>query len=96
MGNEATEKKLRFLFGFQRFMQDPELKEVIDDTESNKDNLVKLSDFDLFSVAAGTNSPPENKNEYCCCPLCQKNTWRRIYPSGEYYCEDCKKTYYDQ
>ena len=104
MGNEVTEKKLRFLFGLQRFVQDPELKEVIDDTENNTGNLMKLSDYDLFSVSAGTgdNTTPSYPApsyggpwEWCWCPVCQQNRYRQRLIDGQYECEKGEK-YFDQ
>ena len=49
----TVEAKLKRLFDFQRFVQEPKLQKVIDDSMSFS-NLRKLSDDDLDMVAAGT------------------------------------------
>ena len=95
MGNETIDKKLRFLFGFQRFMQDPELKEIIDETE-NRMNVVRLSDMDLMGVSAGVNNPGDENGESCYCVFCQKSAVRLRLPNGMYKCTNCQKEYYDQ
>lgn len=64
MGNEVLERKIKRLFDFQRFIGDPELDKVIEDTESGINNIVKLSDYDLELVAAGVGQePPVIKND---------------------------------
>ncbi len=98
MGNDAIEKKIKFLFGLQRFVQDPELKQVIDETE-NSMKVVRLSDFDLEGVSAGVDKERNGLSqgqEYCLCPLCSKMATRYLLPSGMYHCTNCDKDYYDQ
>ena len=96
MGNETIEKKLKFLFGLQRFVQDPGLKEMIDETESSM-NVVKLSDFDLVGVSAGVDTDRDSQaKEFCRCPLCGKMAERLLLPSGMYHCTKCERDYYDQ
>ncbi len=49
-----TEIKLRALFDYQKFEQEPELKSVI---EGTRRKIVPLSDEDLVFAAAGTGGP---------------------------------------
>ena len=73
-------------------MQDPELKEVIDDTENNTGNLMKLSDYDLFSVSAG---PGEQDGESCnlqWCSTCHGMT-KGYLLDGELICSGCDEPY---
>ncbi len=92
MANEAIEKKLKFIFGFQRFVQDPELKEIIEETENNME-LFRLSDVDLFSVSAGADT--ENSYVFGSCPNCGQNCKQYFAPGSPELltCSNCSHQY---
>ena len=56
-----TERKLRFLFEYQRFEKNPKLEQAINNNLEEK--VVELSDDALFGVAGGQTKPVEFDKE---------------------------------
>lgn len=94
----ATVKaKLKRLFDFQRFVQEPGLQSIIDETISGS-NVLKLSDDDLGLVAAGTgadsNSQENSENTMPFhCTRCGHDFNVKLGVKS-FTCPKCSKTYY--
>ncbi len=90
----TVEGNLRKLFDFQRFVKEPGLQSVIDDSISGS-RMMRLSEDDLDMVAAGTELPGENKNEITI--MCECG-WKITFEAGvsSVTCRNpkCKKIHY--
>ena len=97
---DNTENKLRGLFDFQRFEQEPGLGSVIEDTLGVSSGIRRLSDDELEyaaggvgvnNTAPGKNGEPETDfsigNAFC--PTCGKVMKVRIHSGGRGYCTRC-------
>ena len=92
----SVEGKIKRLFDFQRFVSEPSLQSVIDDTRTMSD-LTKLSEDDLEYVSAGTEIPSEPGEKYIKfhCTNCGKDFDVRLGDSIA-QCDNprCKRIYY--
>lgn len=73
----STESKLKSLFDFQRFEQDPKLQSVIDEVNDRYSSGNRLNDDDLELVAGGVG-------------MTDKDTDNTVF--RELYCEKCRTT----
>ena len=76
------DKKLKELFDFQKFEDDPKLKQVIKD--SLKDSSFKISDFELSEILGGNGTVlritdcPSCKNKKCYLVFREDNTVHKV------------------
>lgn len=81
--DKNIDKKLKTLFEYQKFEDNPKLNQVIKDTLNGSD--FKISELELSNVTGG------NGSEYTLskCPACQKeNSLLTIFEGGRKY-EHC-------
>ena len=92
---ENIGKKLRALFDFQRFEEEPGLQKVISDTVNSSSNIKRLSDDELEYAAGGVGvqNPKDEKplligRAYC--KKCDKVMDVEIYSGGRGICTKCR------
>ena len=92
----TVEAKLKRLFDFQRFVREPGLQDIIDETLSDP-GLRRLSDDDLDMVAAGTDTGSGNQDNnentipfHCTCGYDFNITLGVKYCK----CPNCQKIHY--
>lgn len=84
--------KLSQLFDLQKFAENEELEDVINETHSrySTSNIIELSEDELEYAAAGINSR-DNETRTCeaMCPKCNKRTTFHCYSGGRAVCLTC-------
>ncbi len=103
--SDQTERKIKRLFDYQRFEQEPGLQKLIDDTKERYSGGRILSDDILEFAAGGVNRPqdggerqkgdpnrPPEKGDWtkAMCPECGCPRWfERRGHGGRAFCEMC-------
>lgn len=84
--------KLSQLFDLQKFAENEELEDVINETHSrySTSNIIELSDDELEFAAAGVNSRDDGAMTCeAMCPKCNKHTTFKLYSGGRAVCLTC-------